>query len=216
MEIKISPSLLASDFANLESEIKRCEAAGADMIHVDVMDGHFVPNITIGVPVVKAIRKVTSLPLDVHLMISNPFEYIENFAEAGSDIITFHIESNSDTGNTIKKIKKYGKMASVAVKPKTDIDTVVPYLKALDMVLVMTVEPGFGGQKFIPEMVDKIELIRRMVNDIDIEVDGGIEPSTIGSAAKAGANVFVAGSYLFKSDDLTRSAENLRKYALGQ
>ncbi len=213
MQIKISPSLLASDFANLENEIRRCEAAGVDMIHIDVMDGHFVPNITIGIPVLKSISKKTNLPLDVHLMISHPLQYIESFAEAGADIITFHIESESDTKETIKKIKECGCSASVSVKPNTPIDSVFPYLNSLDMVLIMTVEPGFGGQKFMSDMMPKITKLRNLSDNIDIEVDGGIDLNTIKTAATAGANIFVAGSAIFKSNDISSTVRELRKKA---
>lgn len=199
MDIKISPSILASDYANLESELKRIESS--DLIHIDVMDGHFVPNISIGAPVVQAIKKVCSVPFDVHLMISNPIDYVEDFANAGADIICFHAESNSDIGETIDKIISLGKKAALAVKPATDIDVVLPYLDKLEMVLVMTVEPGFGGQSFMQSTMPKIEKLREINKDIDIEVDGGINADTVKIAAKAGANVFVAGSAVFKSDN---------------
>ncbi len=213
MEIKIAPSLLAGDFANIESEIKKCEAAGADMIHIDVMDGHFVPNITIGVPVVKSIRRVTSLPLDVHLMISEPLKYTDAFADAGADIITVHLESDGSTAEAIKKIKNKGCLPSVSVKPKTDVKEVMPYIDSLAMVLVMTVEPGFGGQKFMGDMMPKVRAIRDYSKDIDIEVDGGIDENTIKDAAAAGANIFVAGSAVFNRPSAADAIAELRRGA---
>ncbi len=198
MSIKISPSMLASDFANLESELKKCESA--ELIHLDVMDGHFVPNITIGAPVIKAMKAVCDVPFDVHLMISEPLKYIADFADAGADIITFHIESESDVQKTIDKIIECGCKAALAVKPGTEIEAVYPYLNKLSMVLVMTVEPGFGGQSFMADMMPKIEKLRAKCPDIDIQVDGGVNAETIKTCAKAGANVFVAGSAVFKSE----------------
>ena len=198
MELKISPSILASDYANLEKELGRI--SNSDLIHIDVMDGHFVPNITIGAPVVKALKRVCSVPFDVHLMISNPIDYVEDFAAAGADIICFHTESNSDIEKTIDKILSLGKKAALAVKPKTDVDAVLPFLDKLSMVLVMTVEPGFGGQSFMEDVMPKIEKIREINKEIDIEVDGGINEETVKIAAKAGANVFVAGSSVFRSE----------------
>ncbi len=198
MDIMISPSILACDYANLQSELDRISAS--DLIHIDVMDGHFVPNISIGVPVVEAAKRVCDIPFDVHLMISNPIDYAQRFADAGADIICFHAESNSDIGETIDKIISLGKKAAVAVKPDTDIDVVLPYLDKLWMVLVMTVEPGFGGQSFMQSTMPKIEKLRAIAPDINIEVDGGINAETIKIAAKAGANIFVAGSAVFKSE----------------
>lgn len=198
MDIMISPSILACDYANLQSELDRISAS--DLIHIDVMDGHFVPNISIGVPVVEAAKRVCDIPFDVHLMISNPIDYVQRFADAGADIICFHAESNSDIGETIDKIISLGKKAAVAVKPNTDIDVVLPYLDKLWMVLVMTVEPGFGGQSFMQSTMPKIEKLRAIAPDINIEVDGGINAETIKIAAKAGANIFVAGSAVFKSE----------------
>ena len=198
MEFKISPSILASDYANLESELKRI--SNSDLIHIDVMDGHFVPNITIGAPVVKALKKVCQIPFDVHLMISNPIDYVEDFANAGADIICFHTESESDIEKTVDKILSLGKKAALAVKPNTDVYAVLPYLSKLSMVLVMTVEPGFGGQSFMEEVMPKIEKIREINKEIDVEVDGGINEETVKIASKAGANVFVAGSSVFKSE----------------
>lgn len=211
MEIKIAPSVLAADYANLETELKKC--SDAQYIHLDVMDGHFVPNISIGAPVIKAIKAVTKVPFDVHLMISEPLRYIDDFADAGADIICFHIESESDTQKTIDKIIESGCKAAVALKPKTPASAVIPYIDKLAMVLVMTVEPGFGGQSFMADMMPKIEEIRKAAPDIDIEVDGGINAETIKTAAAAGANVFVAGSAVFKSEDPQRTIETLKENA---
>ncbi len=214
MDIKISPSILASDYANLEDELNKCSSGCADLIHIDVMDGHFVPNISIGAPVVKSIKKICKIPFDVHLMISNPIDYIEDFADAGADIICFHAESNSDIEQTIDKILSLGKKAALAVKPNTDIDVVVPYLDKLSMVLVMTVEPGFGGQSFMECTMSKIEEIRSINKEIDIEVDGGINEKTVITASKAGANVFVAGSAVFKSENPCTAIRTLKENAL--
>ena len=210
-KVKISPSILASDYANLQSELERISTS--DMIHVDVMDGHFVPNISIGAPVTAACKKVCDVPFDVHLMISNPLDYAEDFAKAGADIICFHSECDSDTEETIDKILSLGKKAGLAIKPSTPIDEVVKYLDKLSMVLVMTVEPGFGGQSFMESTMPKVEAIRKINPDIDIEVDGGINAETIKIAAKAGANVFVAGSAVFKSENPAETIALLRKNA---
>lgn len=210
-KVKISPSILASDYANLQSELERISTS--DLIHVDVMDGHFVPNISIGAPVTAACKKVCDVPFDVHLMISNPLDYVEDFAKAGADIICFHSECDSDTEETINKILSLGKKAGLAIKPATPIDEVVKYLDKLSMVLVMTVEPGFGGQSFMESTMPKVEAIRKINPDIDIEVDGGINAETIKIAAKAGANVFVAGSAVFKSENPAETIAILRKNA---
>ena len=209
--LKISPSILASDYANLQSELDRISTS--DMIHIDVMDGHFVPNISIGAPVVAACKKVCNVPFDVHLMISNPLDYAEDFAKAGADIICFHTECDSNTEQTIDKILSLGKKAALAIKPATPIDEVVKYLDKISMVLVMTVEPGFGGQSFMESTMPKIEAIRKINPDIDIEVDGGINADTIKIAAKAGANVFVAGSAVFKSENPAETIALLKKNA---
>lgn len=210
-KVKISPSILASDYANLQSELERISTS--DLIHVDVMDGHFVPNISIGAPVTAACKKVCDMPFDVHLMISNPLDYAEDFAKAGADIICFHSECDSDTEETINKILSLGKKAGLAIKPATPIDEVLKYLDKLSMVLVMTVEPGFGGQSFMESTMPKVEAIRKINPDIDIEVDGGINAETIKIAAKAGANVFVAGSAVFKSENPAETIAILRKNA---
>lgn len=209
--LKISPSILASDYANLQSELDRISTS--DMIHIDVMDGHFVPNISIGAPVVAACKKVCNVPFDVHLMISNPLDYAEDFAKAGADIICFHTECDSNTEQTIDKILSLGKKAALAIKPATPIDEVVKYLDKISMVLVMTVEPGFGGQSFMESTMPKIEAIRKINPDIDIEVDGGINADTVKIAAKAGANVFVAGSAVFKSENPAETIALLKKNA---
>lgn len=203
--IKISPSILSSDYAKLGEELKKMQDCGADMLHIDVMDGHFVPNITLGAPIVKCIRSASTLPFDVHLMISDPYKYIPDFVKAGSDIITFHLESDSDAGKTIDLILESGKKAGLSVKPKTPVEEVFPYLDKLSMVLVMTVEPGFGGQSFMEDMMPKIETLKAEIErkclDIDIQVDGGINAETISVAARAGANVFVSGNAIFSSED---------------
>ena len=209
--LKISPSILASDYANLQSELDRISTS--DMIHIDVMDGHFVPNISIGAPVVAACKKVCNVPFDVHLMISNPLDYAEDFAKAGADIICFHTECDSDTAQSIDKILSLGKKAALAIKPATPIEEVVKYLDKISMVLVMTVEPGFGGQSFMESTMPKIEAIRKINPDIDIEVDGGINADTVKIAAKAGANVFVAGSAVFKSENPAETIALLKKNA---
>lgn len=213
MDIKISPSMLASDYANLEKELNKCKNGGADLIHLDVMDGHFVPNISIGAPVIKAMKGVCQIPFDVHLMISNPLDYIDDFADAGADIITFHTECNSDIDKTIDKILSNGCKAALAVKPNTPIDEVYPYLDRLSMVLVMTVEPGFGGQSFMESTMPKIKALREKCPDIDIQVDGGINLETVKIAGRAGANVFVAGSAVFKSDDPAKTIGALKENA---
>lgn len=215
--IKISPSILSSDYGNLSSELKRMEACGADMLHIDVMDGHFVPNITLGAPIVKCIRKSSTLPFDVHLMISDPYKYIPDFVSAGSDIITFHAEADSDIEKTIDLILASGKKAGLSVKPKTPAEAVYPYLDKLSMVLVMTVEPGFGGQSFMEDMMPKVSAVRSEIDrrglDVDIQVDGGINKDTISIAAKAGANVFVSGNAIFSSDDAEKTIADFKARA---
>lgn len=199
--IQIAPSILSADFANLEKEVEAMKKAGAHLIHVDVMDGHFVPNISLGLPVLQSLRKKTDMLLDVHLMISDPQTYAPRFADAGADMIVFHVESDCNPQTVINLIKEKGKKCGISLKPNTPAQAVFPFLSQLDMVLVMTVEPGFGGQKFMEDMCPKIRAIReecqRLGLSTDIEVDGGIDVPTIRKAAEAGANVFVAGSALF-------------------
>ena len=209
----ISPSILSADFANLERDIKIVEDNGADWIHVDVMDGHFVPNITIGVPVVKSLKKITKLPLDVHLMIENPDKYIEPFAKAGADILTFHYEAvkENEIAELIKKIKSYGIKAGISIKPKTRPDVLLPYLDIVDMVLVMTVEPGFGGQSFMSDCAEKIKFIRQnSPENLIIQVDGGINSQTGKICKDFGANSLVAGSYIYGADDILQAINSLK------
>lgn len=211
MNTIISPSILSADFVNLERDIKKVEEAGADWLHIDVMDGHFVPNITIGIPVVKAIKKVTQLPLDVHLMISNPGDYIDAFVSAGADIITFHYEAVDDVSRIIKKIKSYGVKAGLSIKPKTEAKEIFEYLNDIDLALVMTVEPGFGGQGFIHDCAQKIVEIRQNAPEsLIIQVDGGINNVTGHICTSLGANSLVAGNYIYSSIDINTAVKSLR------
>lgn len=209
--IKISPSILAADFSDLKSEIKKIEAAGADMVHIDVMDGLFVPNISFGLPVIKAIRRCTNLLFDVHLMIKSPERYINDFKEAGADIITVHAEATDHLHRTLQSIKASGAKAGVALNPGTDPSAIKYVLSETDMVLVMTVNPGFGGQKFIGEMTKKVAEVRAMAPGLDIEVDGGISSDNIDLVTRAGANVIVAGSAVFNAPCAKDEIENMRK-----
>ena len=212
-KVIISPSILSSDFANLGRDIRMVEKAGADWIHVDVMDGHFVPNITIGVPVVKSIRKVTNLPLDVHLMIENPEKYIKPFAEAGANIITFHYEAveRNEIIRLANYIKSFGIQSGLAIKPATKPEEILEYIGAFDMILVMTVEPGFGGQKFISKCAQKLSCFREYGDeDLILQVDGGINAETARVCTKLGANSLVAGSYIFNSENVSEAIESLR------
>ena len=207
----IAPSILSADFSELGNEILKVEKSGADWIHIDVMDGHFVPNITIGAPVVKNIRKVTKLPLDVHLMIENPEKYLDDFALAGSDIITFHYEAVKESDKLISKIKEKGIKAGISIKPKTPAKEIFPYLDKVDLVLVMTVEPGFGGQKFMNDCAAKIKEIRSNAPEkLIIEVDGGINKDTAKICKEYGVNALVAGNYIYKAEDIKAAIESLR------
>ncbi len=201
MDMKISPSMLACDFASMGAEANKCAAGGAHLLHLDVMDGHFVPNISFGAPVIAGLSKVCDLPFDVHLMISQPLRYIDDYADAGADLITFHLESDDDPNAVIDKILARGCKPAIAIKPGTPVEAVLPYADRLAMVLVMTVEPGFGGQSFMADMMPKLTLLRSRYPHLDLQVDGGINLETVKVAAKAGANVFVAGSAVFKSAD---------------
>lgn len=207
--IRIAPSILSADFSRLEEQIKLVEEGGADFIHLDVMDGHFVPNITFGAPVIKKLRKVTKVPFDVHLMIENPDQYIKDFVEAGADIITVHQEACIHLHRTIQYIKSFGIKAGVALNPSTSIESIKYIIDTIDMVLVMTVNPGFGGQYFIEQMKDKITDLRKLINshnhNIDIQVDGGIKLDNIKEVESYGANIFVAGSAIFNSKDIVNT-----------
>ena len=212
-KIIISPSILSSDFANLEKEIKEIEKAEADWVHIDVMDGHFVPNITIGVPVVKSIKKVTKLPLDVHLMIDNPNKYIKPFAQAGADILTFHYEAveRNEVIEIAQYIKDFDIKAGLAIKPNTNPEEILEYISYFDMILVMTVEPGFGGQEFISKCAQKLPFIREFAEgDLILQVDGGINRETARVCTKLGANSLVAGSYIFNSENISDAIYSLR------
>ena len=208
----ISPSILSADFTELGRDVRAIEDGGADWIHVDVMDGHFVPNISIGVPVVKSLGKVARIPLDVHLMIENPEKYIEPFAKAGAHIITFHYEATQDkTDEVIELIRSFGCKVGISIKPKTNQDVLIPYLDKIDMVLVMTVEPGFGGQEFMGYCAQKIPYIRAKASErVIVQVDGGINEQTAKVCKGLGANSLVAGSYIYGSDDIKSAIESLR------
>jgi ribulose-phosphate 3-epimerase len=212
--VKIAPSILSADFAKLGSEIVEVEKGGADYIHVDVMDGHFVPNITIGPLIVEAIRPITKLPLDVHLMIENPDQYIEAFAKAGADIITVHVEACRHLHRTIQLIKSFGVKAGVVLNPATPVDTIQHIIADVEMVLLMSVNPGFGGQKFIPEVLPKIKAVKEMAEnkglDIEIEIDGGVNPETAKHCIEAGATVLVAGSAIYNQEDYAKAISLIR------
>ncbi len=212
--IKISPSILSADFANLERDIRRIRTA--DYVHVDVMDGLFVPNITIGVPVVASIRKVTDLPLDVHLMIVRPVRYVEQFCDAGADLVTVHVESDTEDQihAALDQIHGKGKRAGVVLKPGTPAEAVLPFLEKADLILVMTVEPGFGGQKFMADMMPKVSAVRKLIDQrnpgCELEVDGGVDPVTARVCVEAGADVLVAGSAVYRAEDIPGRIAELR------
>ncbi|RKO99754.1 hypothetical protein CXG81DRAFT_27492 [Caulochytrium protostelioides] len=207
---KISPSMLSSDFAQLGAEAARICSCGADALHMDVMDGHFVPNITLGAPIIKSLRHHTGAFLDCHMMVSDPEKWVDDFAEAGANLYCFHLEATRDAAALIQQIKATGMKAGVAIKPKTPVDAVLPYAALADMVLVMTVEPGFGGQKFMPECLPKVRVLRERYPDLDIQVDGGLALDTVDAATEAGANIIVAGTAVFKADDPKHVIETLR------
>jgi ribulose-phosphate 3-epimerase len=213
----ISPSILAADFANLERDIRDIEKNGSDFVHVDVMDGIFVPNISIGIPVVKAIRPVTKLPLDVHLMIDRPVRYVEEFVKAGADFVTVHVEADQpqNTLEALDKIHALGCKAGVVLKPRTPAEAAIPYLEKCDMILVMTVEPGFGGQKFMADMMPKVRKLRSMLDEVNpgclLEVDGGVDAQTCSVCKENGANVLVAGSAYFKAPDRAAFVKEIQK-----
>ena len=215
--IKLAPSILSADFARLLEDVKKVEQAGCEYLHIDVMDGHFVPNITLGPAIVKSLRKDVNMVFDTHLMIENPDNYIKDFVDSGSDIIVVHAEACNHLHRTIQNIKSYNIKAGVALNPATPIETIKHVLEDVDMVLIMTVNPGFGGQSFIKGMIEKIEELKKLIDEkklkVDIQVDGGIKPDNIDKVVKAGANIIVAGSAIFNSDDICETVKIMRENA---
>ena len=209
--IKISPSILSADFSKLGYDVDRVEKGGAEYLHIDVMDGVFVPNISLGAPIQKSVRKQSKMVFDTHLMIIDPIRYVEDFAKAGSDIVTIHLESCDNVAETLDKIHSLGMKAGLSIKPKTPVEALKPFIGKFDMLLIMSVEPGFGGQSFIPESLDKIKEARKLLPDLDIEVDGGINADNINDVVKAGANILVAGSAVFGKEDVAEAIAILRK-----
>lgn len=214
MKNLVSASILSADLLTLKEEVKKVEESGSDMLHFDVMDGIFVNNISFGFPILEAINKCTEMCLDVHLMISSPLKYSERFVMAGADIVTFHLESDDDAGEVIDAIKKSGAKVGISIKPRTDLKEVLPYLDKIDMLLIMTVEPGFGGQSYISEMTDKIEKTKKYISEhnlnVAIQVDGGINEQTAKIASAAGADILVAGNYLFKAENMKDAVEKIQ------
>lgn len=208
--MKISPSMLACDFSQMGNEIKKISLLGADYIHMDIMDGSFVPNISFGPDIVKSLKKLSLVPFDVHLMINNPDKYIKQFADAGADIITFHLESNCDIHKTIKLIKNHKIKAGLSIKPNTSAEKIIPYLNDIDLVLIMTVEPGFGGQKFMKNQLEKTKIIRENAKNILIEIDGGVNSETIKEIKKYPVDICVAGTYIFKSKDMKQAISTIK------
>lgn len=208
--MKISPSMLACDFSQMGNEIKKISSLGADYIHMDIMDGNFVPNISFGPDVVKSLRNLTTVPFDVHLMIDSPHKYIKQFAEAGANIITFHLESNCNILETIKLIKNYNIKAGLSIKPNTPAEKIMPYLNSIDLALIMTVEPGFGGQKFMRNQLEKTKTIRENSKNILIEIDGGVNGKTIKEIKKYPVDICVAGTYIFKAPNIKEAINSIK------